>query len=591
MLNELAFCPRLFALEWIDGQWRDNEHTVEGKVRHGRSDSHAAPRSGVAGVAGVDGETTALSLSSEKLGISAKLDRVRIKGAEAVPVELKKGRAPSRPVPLPPDLLAIEAGGPDPDERSEDDLGEDAPPAQASAPPGEGPLAWWPDQVQVAAQAMLLEERGFQVPYGVLYYGAEKRTVELPIGPELRQAVRSLVDRAKTLAAKGELPPPLVDSPKCLGCSLQPICLPDEVAALRRRRPPPPEEESEAIRRILAPRDDEVPVYVLTQGAYVRKRGETLRIEASGELLEEVPFNQVRQVCLFGNVQASTQTITTLADQAIPVVYLSRGGRFQAIVSGLPLHNVLLRKAQYERLGDPQLALELSRGVVEAKIHNQRVLFQRNSRAPDLMAIERMQRAEAAARVAETLDELRGWEGEGASEYFRGFAGMFREDEAGDEWSQFQFDGRNRRPPRDPVNAMLSFGYSMLSKELTAVCLAVGLDPALGAFHAPAFRRPALALDLMEEFRPLVVDSTVLTLINNRMVGLRDFVRVGDACEMRDGARRRFLEAYERRLQTLVTHPLFGYRISYRRAMDVQCRLFGRMLAGELRSYAGFRTR
>ncbi len=588
MLNELAFCPRLFALEWVDGEWRDNAHTVEGKVKHERSDSHPAPRAGAAGIPGLDGETTALSLSSQALGITAKLDRVKVQGREAVPIEMKKGRAPSRPVPIPADLLAAEAGGPEPEEPSEPDATE------GGHPPGEvasGPLAWWPDQVQVAAQVMLLEESGFEVPHAALYYGAEKRRVELPIGPELRRAVRGLVARAKGIARAGALPPPLVDSPKCLGCSLQPICLPDEVASLHSASPPPASDEKEAIRRILAPRDDEVPIYVLTQGAYVRKRGETLRVEASGELLEEVPLLHVRQVCLFGNVQVSTQAITTLADAAVPLVYLSRGGHFRALTSGLPLHNVLLRRAQFERLRDPALVLELSRGIVEAKIHNQRVLLQRNSRIPDLPALERMQRAEDAARAAPTLNELRGWEGAAASEYFQAFSGMLREDEAGEDCFRFDFSGRNRRPPRDPINAMLSFGYAMLAKDLTAICLGVGLDPSMGAFHAPAFRRPALALDLMEEFRPLVVDSTVLTLVNNRMVSLRDFVRIGDACEMRDGARRRFLDAYERRLQTLVTHPLFGYRIAYRRAMDVQCRLFGRMLVGELASYAGFRTR
>ncbi len=622
MLNELAFCPRLFALEWIDGQWRDNEHTVAGKVRHARTDSHPAPRSGASGIPGADGETTAISLSSEALGLTAKLDRVRIRGREATPIEVKKGKAPAYPVAIPADLLAVEAGGAEAEEDADETSSTPTLPSPADrggsvvspadgggsvvSPAGggrfgdaggdgfgvQGAMAWWPDQVQVAAQAMLLEERGFEVPIGVLYYAAEKRTVELPIGDGLRQAVRALLARAKAVGASGELPPPLVDSPKCLGCSLQPICLPDEVAALRRGAPPAgPPDDGEAIRRILAPRDDEVPVYVLTQGAYVRKRGETLRVEAQGELLEDVPIAQVRQVCLFGNVQISTQAVAALADAQIPIVYLSRGGHFRAMTTGLPLHNVLLRKAQYERIGDPEVVLELARGIVEAKIHNQRVMLMRNSRAPEATALARMQAAEEAARAAPTPAAARGFEGEAAAEYFRHFASMFRQDEGEDPLARFDFEGRNRRPPRDPINAMLSFGYALLGKDLTAICLAVGLDPALGAFHAPGFRRPALALDLMEEFRPLVVDSTVLTLVNNRMVSLRDFVRVGDACELRDGARRRFLEAYERRLQALVTHPLFGYRISYRRAMDVQCRLFGRRLAGELPAYAGFRTR
>lgn len=156
---------------------------------------------------------------------------------------------------------------------------------------------------------------------------------------------------------------------------------------------------------------------------------------------------------------------------------------------------------------------------------------------------------------------------------------------------KFDFNGRNRRPPMDPVNALLSLGYAVLAKDLTAACWVVGLDPFLGFYHQPRYGRPALALDLMEEFRPLVVDSTVLTAINTGVVSSDDFVLRGPAVALRPDGRRRFLQAYERRMETLVTHGIFGYRVSYRRLLEVQARLLSRVLLGELPAYVPFTTR
>ena len=155
----------------------------------------------------------------------------------------------------------------------------------------------------------------------------------------------------------------------------------------------------------------------------------------------------------------------------------------------------------------------------------------------------------------------------------------------------FDFETRNRRPPTDPVNALLSYAYSLLAKDLTVICWAVGLDPFLGFFHRPRYGRPALALDLEEEFRPLVADSTVITAINTGVVSPGDFVRRGPAVALSPEGRKRFLLAYERRLDSLVTHPTFEYRISYRRVMEVQARLLGRCLIGEIPRYAAFTTR
>jgi CRISP-associated protein Cas1 len=204
--------------------------------------------------------------------------------------------------------------------------------------------------------------------------------------------------------------------------------------------------------------------------------------------------------------------------------------------------------------------------------------------------LHRLAESRRRAERAPALEQLLGIEGMAARDYFGNFARMFKPDE--DETApHFAFESRNRRPPRDPVNALLSFLYSMLVKEMVVTLVGVGFDPYLGFYHQPRYGRPALALDLMEEFRPLVADSTALGLINNGELRRSDFIARAGAVALTDAGRKRVIEAYERRLDTLVTHPRFGYAISYRRVFEVQARLLGRYLSGEIAAYPAFCTR
>lgn len=197
------------------------------------------------------------------------------------------------------------------------------------------------------------------------------------------------------------------------------------------------------------------------------------------------------------------------------------------------------------------------------------------------------------------MEELLGIEGNAARIYFENFACMIKrgDEEAASSKQQgcnefpFDFTTRNRRPPRDAVNALLSLAYSVLAKDLTIVCQAVGFDPFLGFYHQPRFGRASLALDLMEPFRPLIGDSAVLSAINTRMVTPRDFVRAGDSVALTPEGRKAFFRAYEQRMDSLVTHPLFGYRVNYRRMLEIQARLLARVLTGELSTYPVFVTR
>jgi CRISPR-associated protein Cas1 len=186
---------------------------------------------------------------------------------------------------------------------------------------------------------------------------------------------------------------------------------------------------------------------------------------------------------------------------------------------------------------------------------------------PPPVALERLRQLHLRARQVNALESLLGVEGTAAAVYFSEFGGMVKPDDAAG-LEAFDFEQRNRRPPRDPVNALLSFAYSLLSRDLTIVCHAVGFDPFLGFYHQPRFGRPALALDLMEGFRPLIADSAVLTAINTRMVTAGDFLTAGNAVGLTKRGRSGLIRAYERRMDQLVTHPIFGYRVSYRRVLE-----------------------
>jgi CRISPR-associated protein Cas1 len=220
----------------------------------------------------------------------------------------------------------------------------------------------------------------------------------------------------------------------------------------------------------------------------------------------------------------------------------------------------------------------------------------------------RLGQAREDALATRSLEELLGVEGAAASVYFAQFGGMIREqvdddfleglappDGAGvtEKKSQLTFDftTRNRRPPTDPVNALLSLAYSLLAKECTLAAYAVGLDPYVGFYHQPRHGRPALALDMMEEFRPLIAESAVLTAINNRYVSTGDFVSAGRAVNLNAAGRKQFFQCFEQRMNSLITHPVFDYKVSYRRALELQFRILARVLTGEIPEYVPFLTR
>jgi CRISPR-associated protein Cas1 len=564
MVNEFAYCPRLFFYEWVDGVFRESVDTIEGAIQHRRVDEKATALP-AAGDLPQSIHARSVTLASEELRVIAKMDLVEAEGGVVTPVDYKHGR------------------------------------------PREGPdgLELWPaDRAQLAVQGMALRENGYNCREGIVYYRMTGQRVRVEFDDALIAETRRLVGAAWSLAATGEIPPPLVDSPKCPGCSLVGICLPDETLAVEEaeqesapqqlelfgalRRKPAKRE----VRALVTPRSELRPLYLNSQGVKVGKSGGVLQIRDNKTLLQEARLGEICQVSLMGNVQISTQAVQALCEAGVPVCYFSMGGWFYGITVGLNEKNVFLRRSQFRLSEQEYFALAFARRLVAGKIRNQRTLLQRNHVEPNRVTLAAMKEMADRAERAGSLEELLGLEGNGARLYFGDFAGMIKPEEGREALDlSFDFEGRNRRPPRDPVNALLSLGYSLLAKDLTVACYAVGFDPYIGFYHQPRFGRPALALDLMEPFRPLIVDSAALTAINTGMLTPRDFVRVGGSVALTASGRKAFFRAYELRMDTLVTHPLFDYRVSYRRLLEIQSRLLARVLDGEIGEYPVFTTR
>lgn len=647
MVNEYAYCPRLFHLMFVQREWADNRDTMEGKYVHRRVDKPGgkmpAPEVLAAQEEPVTLHARSIPVGSLTLGATAVVDVLESDGTAVTPVDYKKSKAPEIP---------------------------------------EG--AWEPERVQVCLQGLLLRENGYTCDEAVLYYAGSKTRVRIPLTHQLIERTLWLLAAARRAAQSERVPEPLIDSPKCPRCSLVGICLPDEVNLLRAFPPgerafeltipvadlEPPDElpEPDALtgwvppadlprfdetfqhieptalplelaprqpagdasrdstaadpqteaapsgpvdgepsvhertlgglqalvskepRRMIPARSDQVPLYVQGQGFSLGLSGEVLEVREKGTRVEQIRLLELSHVALFGNVQCSAQALRELMAREILVIHLSYGGWINGVTSPMVHKNILLRKRQFEAAQDPAHCLSLARAFVQGKVRNARTLLRRNGRDVPEAVLKELGNIRHDSEQADALASLLGVEGNAARVYFAHFPRMLKQP-VGEGLPTFDFQGRNRRPPKDPVNAMLSYVYALLTKDMLATLVGVGLDPYLGFYHQPKYGRPALALDLMEEFRHLVGDSVVMGVINNGELSPADFVVRAGACAMSDSGRKCLIQAYERRVDTLVSHPLFGYALSYRRVYEVQARLLARHLLGELSQYTPFTTR
>lgn len=540
MVNEFVYCPRLFHLEWVQARFQENLDTREGSYVH-RVVDETAGRLPPPEASHELKTARSVRLSSERLGLVAVLDLVE-PGADGavVPVDYKKG-------------------------------------SPADNEHGAHP----PERIQLCVQGLLLRENGYRSDHGYLYFDATRQRVRIDFDDELITETLEVVEELRSVAARGDAPPPLVDSPKCPRCSLAGLCLPDETNALTGRH-------ENRVRRLMPSGDDAAPVHVTEPGSVLGKDHGLLTVSLRGERLHEVRLIDVSQLCVYGNVQVSSQLLRELMDRDVPIVHFTGGGWFRGITHGMPSKNVDLRIRQAAMVS--QGGLPFARDIIAGKISNSRVFLRRNAKRPVKTEVERLGAAVQRAQDATSFQELLGIEGAAARTYFGALPSMIsdRIDLPGD---MFSFEGRNRRPPTDAINSLLSFGYSQLTRDLTVTTMLVGFDPYMGFYHRPRYGRPSLALDLAEEFRPLIVDSTVVSALNNGELQARHFETRGPAVLLTKDGRRAFLRVFERRMATEVTHPTFGYRITYRRVLEVQARILAAAMLGEISGYRPFRTR
>ncbi len=603
MLNEFAYCRRLFHLMHVEGRWADNAFTDEGRWAHRRVDAvddvlpdaksgktEKAEKSGkndTANLATVDAVVVAaadpgddppiisrsVTLSSDDLGLIAKLDLVETSAPPVGPLSpptIDDLTGTATPPPGAPTALPVET--------------------KRGRVPNNPERSWEPERIQLMAQGLLLRAHGYACDRGILYFQASRTRVTVPFTARLEADTIQHIAKARVAAHLTVLPEPLIDSPKCPGCSLNAICLPDETHALQMVPADPAVSESvPPVRRLYPPRDDATPLYVQEQGATIGKRGEGLRVTKGGETLTDVRLKDVSHVALCGSVMLTPGAFHLLGEAGVPVVHLSMGHWFYGITTSFALRNAYDRAAQFRAADDPARCLALARAFVSAKGQNQRTRARRNAEPMPAETLQAMGDLLKKVPEIESLESLLGIEGSLASHYFSALPRMIRPKEA--DGFVFDFASRNRRPPKDPVNSLLSFGYALLAKECTVALAAVGLDPFWGFYHQPRHGRPALALDLMEEFRPLVVDSAVITAINTGMVSSGDFEIGSNGCVMSGGGRKSFIRAYEARLDQLATHPIFDYRCSWRRLIAMQAQLLARYLRGDVPAYQGIVTR
>ena len=538
---------------WAQKEWVDTLDTIEGNDIYKQTEKKDQILSAVCRDTSnnIQANFNSVTLSSKKLGLIAQIDFIELENSAAILVDYKLKKCPQVKF-----------------------------------------SEYLPERIQVCAKSLLLEEHGYLVKFGYIYFTESHERVKVKLDDTLRAKTKTVIGDLRLCVMQGLLPPPLKDSPKCPRCALVSVCLPDEINALTGSQLAP--------RPIAVPRDDALPLIIQAQRAHVRKSGETLVIVEADQTETVVRLIDVSDVVVFGNVTITPPALSALFDREIPVSYHSISGWFRGMGHGIGHKNVEIRNAQYRSSFNEKTKISFSKNLVAAKIFNQRTMVRRNYKGKNSekdYALSKLEKLRKSTHRATSLSALLGIEGKAAAVYFGSFSAMLdapkRQETLLDLSSEdtFKFVHRNRRPPRDPINAILSFGYGILTRQLCTVLAAVGLDPFRGLFHEARYGRPSLALDLMEPFRPIIVDSTVLRTVNTGEIVPNDFIGQDIGVALTARGRKKFLNAYERRMSDTVTHPLFGYKVSIRRLLIVQARLFSRYLVGEIPIYPHYLPR
>lgn len=534
-LHALVYCERLFYLEEVERQ-----RIADGSVYAGRR-LHVE-------LAQEEGEAVdRLRFESSVLGLRGAVDLLRLRSGELIPYEHKRGRSAGKPG-------AREA--------------------------------WRTDRVQVGAYALLVEEaHGRVVQECRVRYHADGVTVRVRVDDALRGEVREAIARASELRASLERPPVTRNDRLCARCSLAPICLPEEARF--------DGESDDVLPRLLPEHPRGQTLHVMENGAQVARAGDELVVKGREIADVCVPIVEVGQVVLHGYAQITTQALRLCASREVGVHWTTFGGDLVGTLA--PAAATAQRHLrQFKALTDPEITLRLARTVVVAKLESQLRYTLRATRGGEArsaaveVATTRMRDALRRAARADSAAELLGHEGAGAAAYFAALPHLL----VSDVDPRFRFAGRSRQPPRDRVNAILSYGYGMLYREVLQAIVAVGLHPGVGFYHRPRSAAHTLVLDLMELFRVPIVDMTVLASINRRTFDPDvDFNELPGKVLLSESGRRKVVELVERRKADTWRHSVVGYSLSYARLIELEVRLLEKEWMNEGGLFARFRLR
>jgi CRISPR-associated protein Cas1 len=535
-LHALAYCQRLFYLEEVEEIRVADERVFAGRELHAGLE------------AAEEGDWASLELSSDKLGLTGKVDCLRKRDGSHIPYEHKRGR-PNR-----------------------DDANR--------------PVPWPSDRLQIIAYAVLLEEAlGRPIPEGRIRYHKDNVTVRVPIDDRARQDLADAILLARQLRDSVERPPITDNERLCVKCSLAPVCLPGEVRQERNVEHDPV--------RLFPPDRDGASLHVVSPGTHVGRSSSCLLVRPRDAPEEKIPSHGVDAVLLHGFSQISAQALRLCTEQGIAVHWLSTTGYHMA--SLVPTAGQVQRRIrQYRALTDESVCLRLARALVLAKVEGQHRYLLRATRGgvdtrQDLLPhLTGLQNALRSAATAPDRDALRGHEGAAAVHYFAGLRYLLADHVP----SEFHTDNRNRRPPVDRFNALLSYGYGLLHTAVMRALLAVGLEPALAFFHTPRSAAYPLVLDLMELFRVPLWDLVVVGSLNRaQWEPARDFAVSPARVWLSDTGRRKAIDLFEARLQETWKHPVVKYSLSYMRTIELEARLLEKEWTGEPGLFARSRLR
>lgn len=542
-LHALVYCERLFYLEEVE------------EIRVADANVYAGRRLHLERVPAEDEtpELRSFEVASERWGLIGKVDAIRKRDGNWIAYEHKKGRC----------------------RRGEN----------------KEVLAWDSDRIQAIAYAVLVEEElGQPVQQARIRYHADNVTALIDIDDAARASLDHAISRARKLRSSTSRPPVTENERLCPSCSLNVVCLPEE-----ERLPSQSNGASSAdasTPRIFPSNRERHTLHVTSHKARIGRSGESL-VVTTDEGREKIPIEQIDAILIHGYGQISTQAMHHCAYRDVAVAWMTRGGRFVAGTSASP-GRVQQRIRQYTALTDPQLCLELSRRTVHSKVESQlRYLLRvtrggQHARGTIQKAIDTMREALRKVEQSDSIATLRGLEGSAAKAYFASIPSLIAERVEPKLLPQ----GRSKHPPRDPFNALLSFGYGMLFGMVHRTLLGVGLESAFGFFHQPRSSAPPLVLDLMELFRVPLVDIPVIGSVNrNRWKVDSDFTLAGTKVWLSDEGRKKAIGLFEERLNESYKHPFTGQSLSWARIVELEARLLEKEWTGSPGLYARLRMR